>query len=87
MYEQLLEKVMAAKPEPLTDLKEAPRFSLLYETLAALYRRTGETAKADATLARRLELWQQWDQKLPNNAFVRRQLEAAARPSRPVAKN
>ena len=78
MYEQLLDKVMAAKPEPLTDLKEAPRFSSLYETLAVLYRRTGEIDKAKAMEAQRLELWRQWDQTLPNNAYVSRQLQAAS---------
>jgi len=78
MYEQLLDRVMAAKPEPLTDLKEAPRFSFLYETLAVLYRRTGEVDKAKAMEAQRLQLWRQWDQKLPNNAYVSRQLQAAS---------
>jgi hypothetical protein len=29
---------------------------------------------------RRLDLWQRWKQKLPNNAFVRQQLEAANHP-------
>ncbi|HXP85396.1 MAG TPA: serine/threonine-protein kinase [Bryobacteraceae bacterium] len=80
LYEQLLGQVMAAKPEPLTDLRDAPRMSGLYEALTVLYRRTGETAKAESTEAGRLELWRQWDRKLPNNAFIRRQLQAASRP-------
>jgi serine/threonine protein kinase len=80
MYEQLLDKVMAAKPEPLTDLRDATRMSGLYQAMGILYRRTGETSKAESMQAQRLELWRQWDQKLPNSSFVRRQLEAASLP-------
>jgi hypothetical protein len=61
--------------------------SQLYESLAQLYRRNGETGKADNVQTMRLQLWQQWNQKLPNNAFVRRQLDAAALPSETIAKN
>jgi hypothetical protein len=85
MYEQLLANVMASKPDPLNDLRDAPRMSHLYENLAALYRRSGATANADSMQAMRLELWRQWDQKLPNNAFVRRQLEGAAPKSEVIA--
>jgi len=80
MYEQLLAVVMVAKPEPLNDMWDAPRMSHLYENLAALYRRSGEADKANGMQQKRLELWRQWEQKLPDNAFVRRQLEAAALP-------
>jgi tetratricopeptide (TPR) repeat protein len=76
-YEQLLDKVMAAKPEAFTDLRDAPRLSRLYEALGRVYHRTGDIAKAESLAARRLELWRQWDRKLPDNAFVHRQLEAA----------
>jgi hypothetical protein len=31
---------------------------------------------ASALEAKRLELWQHWDQKLTNNLFVRRQIAA-----------
>jgi hypothetical protein len=55
------------------------KLSRLYESLIDLYRRTGETGKAENMKMRQLELWRHWDQKLPNNAFVRRQLEAASR--------
>jgi hypothetical protein len=80
IYEQLLDKVMAAKPEPLNDLRDAPRMSRLYEALAGLYRRAGNTARAESIEARRLELWRHWDNKLPNNPFIRHQLEAARLP-------
>jgi hypothetical protein len=78
-YEQLLAKVMAAKPEVLTDLRDVPRLSLLYAALARACRRTGNPAAQDIE-SRRLELWRQWDRKLPNNSFIRRQLEAARLP-------
>ena len=76
MYEQILDKVMAAKPDVLSDLREAPKLSSIYEGLTALYRRTGLIPKAENLEGRRLELWQQWDRKLPNNPFVLRQLAA-----------
>jgi serine/threonine protein kinase len=78
-YEQLLDSVMLAKPSPLNDLNASPKLSLLYEALARLYRRTGDAAMAESMQAHRVELWQNWDRKLPNNAFVRRQIEAVGR--------
>ena len=79
-YEELLKKVMSAGPDPLSDLRDAPRISLLYQSLGRLYRRIHDTARAEAMEARRRELWLQWDRKLPDNAFVRRQLAAARLP-------
>jgi serine/threonine protein kinase len=79
MYQQLLDKVMASKPDPFGDLRETPKISRIYEALAVLYRRTGDAAAADAMNARRVELWRSWQQKLPQNAFVRRQLEAGVK--------
>jgi tetratricopeptide (TPR) repeat protein len=86
MYQQLFAKVIASKPDPLNDLRDAPRMSQLYESLADLYRTNDETGKAGNMRAMRLELWQQWDNKLPNNAFVRPQLEAAALLSETIVK-
>jgi len=74
LYEQLLDKVMAANPDALNDLREAPKLASLYENLAQLYRRTGDNQKGDSMKQRRLQLWQHWDRKLPNNPFVLRQL-------------
>jgi serine/threonine protein kinase len=75
-YEHLLESVTVAKPSPFSDLNVAPKLSRLYEALALLYRRTGDAAKAESMQARRVELWQNWERRLPNNSFVRRQIEA-----------
>jgi tetratricopeptide (TPR) repeat protein len=79
-YEQLLDKVMLAQPDSFNDLRDAPRLSSHYGALAALYRRAGDIAKATDMESRRLDLWRHWDSKLPNNSFVRRQIEAARRP-------
>jgi serine/threonine protein kinase len=80
LYEQLLSYVMAAKPQALDDLRDAPRLSQLYASLASLDRRTGQTPKAQEMESRRLELWRAWDRKLPNNQFVLRQIAAAEAP-------
>lgn len=71
---------MAENPDPLNDLRDAPRLARIYQALAALYRRAGDTTRADDFQARRLDLWRRWDRKLPGNVFIRSQLEAAARP-------
>jgi serine/threonine-protein kinase len=80
IYEELLQKVMASKPDPANDLRDATKLSGLYRSLAGLYRRVGDLTKADGMARRRLELWQNWDRNLPGNAFVRRQLEASGLP-------
>ena len=76
MYQQLLDKVMATNPDAPGDLRDTPRISRIYATLADLYRRTGDPGSAQAMHARQVELWRQWQQKLPQNNFIRRQLEA-----------
>ena len=78
MYEQILDKVMASKPDVLNDLRETPKLSSIYEALSKLYRRTGDTPKAEELEARRLELWRHWGGKLPTNSYVTRQIAASA---------
>jgi serine/threonine protein kinase len=77
IYEELLNKVTAAQPPSMPALDDAPKLSHAYEALAALYRQTGNAAKAESIQARRLELWQQFDRKFPNKAFIRKEIEAA----------
>ena len=77
IYERLLDEVMASKPDQFNDLRDAPKLSRIYEGLAALYGRTGDPAKAAAMNRQRADLWRQWQFKLPNNAFIRRQLNTA----------
>jgi serine/threonine protein kinase len=77
LFEHLLDRVMTANPDPLGDLRDAPRLSRLYEILARLYHRAGDSTKAEGMESRRLRLWQGWDHKLPHNQFVLRQNAAA----------
>ena len=79
VYKDLLGKLMADESAVLSDFEDAPKTSHLYEALARLYRRTGDPAKAEIMQTRRLDFWQQWHRKFPNNAFVGRQIEEASR--------
>jgi tetratricopeptide (TPR) repeat protein len=79
VYQELLDKIMASKPDPRNDLRDATELSRIYETLASLHRRNSQPDRAEAMSALRLELWRNWDGKLPHNGFVHRQLEAASR--------
>jgi hypothetical protein len=74
IYEQLLAAMMASKPDPLGDLMDAAKVSIMYYYMAGVYRRAGDTAKATGMDDRRCQLWRQWDNKLPHNGFVQRQL-------------
>ena len=77
LYEDLLSRVRAARPEPLTDLRDAPRISAIYQAVADLYHRAGDRARAEDMKTRRVQLWSQWDQRLPHNPYVIRQLAIA----------
>jgi tetratricopeptide (TPR) repeat protein len=79
-YQELLDKLLAAKPDTENDLSQAVKLSNVYDALARVRRQTGENAPASELFARRLALWRHWDGKLPSNPFVRGQLEAASRP-------
>lgn len=70
----LLQRVLAAKPDPESDLMQAAAISQIYETLANVARRVGSASEADAAAGRRLALWRSWQAKLPGNSFVERQL-------------
>ena len=73
-YEQLLDEVSISRSQPLTDLRDAPHMSHLYEALAGLYRRVGDKTKAGRMESQKLALWRNWEQKLPGNAYILRQL-------------
>jgi len=80
VYGELFGKIMASKPDPRNDLRHATKISGIYQALAELNRRNGESGKSESMFAIRVELWRHWDQKLPRNTFVRRQLDAALLP-------
>lgn len=73
-YQELLAKALASNPQPLSDLRHANALSRIYRDLGSLYRRANRVAEAMALDQKRLELWRFWDNKLPNNVFVTRQL-------------
>jgi len=75
---ELLGKITASKePNPQEDLRHATNLSAIYAALAQLHRKTGEGDRADAVSAQRIELWRHWAQKLPNSAFVTKQVAEA----------
>jgi serine/threonine protein kinase len=74
IYERLFAAIQASKLDTAADLEDAAHISNLYISMAEAYTRAGEAAKAAELDQRRLELWRQWDLKLPHNGFVQRQL-------------
>ena len=76
IYEELRQKVLASHPKPESVLADAIRLSHVYAATAQLDRRTGRYDLASDLESSRQELWRRWDTKLPNNSFVRRQLNA-----------
>jgi hypothetical protein len=75
-YEELLQKVRAANPQPNTDLRHANGLSHLYRELGNLYRRAGRISQAADLDQQRSKLWRQWSEKLPHNSFIERQMAA-----------
>jgi serine/threonine protein kinase len=76
IYQKLLDQIQTAKPAPQTRLADALGLSNIYRAEALLQRRVGHADLASALETRSRDLWQRWDRKLPNNAFIRRQLIA-----------
>jgi tetratricopeptide (TPR) repeat protein len=72
-YQQLLDKLMAWNPDPQNDLRDAACLSRTWTALADLLRRTGRTEQANRLVAQRTDLWNQWNNKLPNAQFLLRQ--------------
>jgi hypothetical protein len=72
--ENLRAAVLAADVKPATNLPDAYDLSLIDRGLADLYRLTRQPEPADAALARDRARWTAWRERLPNNAFVDRQL-------------
>jgi tetratricopeptide (TPR) repeat protein len=74
VYDELLTKILANKPDTDNDLGQATMVSRAYESLETLDRQIGRSGQAAELEARRLDLWRRWDRKLPNNTFVQRHL-------------
>jgi tetratricopeptide (TPR) repeat protein len=78
VYEDLLSRLMASHPDPENDVLHASTLSRIYGALGQLHMRNDEPDKAKESSALRLRIWQHWNRKLPNNAFVQRELAAAS---------
>jgi serine/threonine protein kinase len=72
-YTELLDKLMAWKPDLQNDLRDATCISRTWTALANLLRRTGHTEEAARLEAQRTELWNHWNGKFPNAQFLLRQ--------------
>jgi serine/threonine protein kinase len=72
-YRELLDKLMAWKPDLQNDLRDTTCISRTWTALANLLRRTGRTEEADRLEVQRTELWNHWKDKLPNAQFLLRQ--------------
>jgi len=79
-YQQLITHIEPLESDSVFNVEDGVRFSNICRSAARLYRRVRQTQQASTLDARRLEIWRQWDRKLPNNTFIHRQLEAASRP-------
>jgi hypothetical protein len=75
-----LDKVIASHPDPENDVRAAAALSAIYEALTRVHLRNGESDQARAASAIRLELWQNWNRKLPNRVFIQQQLASASVP-------
>jgi len=80
VYQKVLDQVQPAESGLSPSLEDAVQLSTIYVTAAAVYRRAGQAGVASTLEGRRRELWEAWDRKLPDNAFVRRQLQSAPLP-------
>ncbi len=72
-YQELLDKLMAWKPDPQNDLRDATCISRTWTALAVLLRRNGQADEAEHLEAQRADLFNHWNGKLPNAQFLLRQ--------------
>jgi hypothetical protein len=52
--------------------------SRLYEALSHLYLRQNQLEPAMMNSDMRLKIWETWNRKLPNNAYIQKELAAAS---------
>jgi serine/threonine protein kinase len=74
IYQELVRKITASRPDPQNDLRDAAQISEFYAALGGLYRQLHDSSNAQGMDAQRRELWQAWNRKLPDNPFVLRQI-------------
>lgn len=73
-------KVLALHPNPETDLRHANDMSRLFASLAQVDAKLGKSDEQKMFETKRIDLWRQWDRRLPNNSFVHRQIAEAESP-------
>ena len=83
-YQELLEKLMASKPDLENDLGDATCISRTWTALANLLQKAGRGEEAGRLEERRAELWNHWNSKLPNAQFLLGQSLSQISPSRTV---
>jgi serine/threonine protein kinase len=71
IYQELLDRMQPEKSGQARSLADAVRLSTVYRSAAAIHRRAGDVATASALERRDRDMWQFWDGKIPQNAFVR----------------
>ncbi|HUB01322.1 MAG TPA: serine/threonine-protein kinase [Terriglobales bacterium] len=80
-YQELLDKLMAWKPDLQNDLRDAICISRTWTALGNLQRRASHTEEAVRFEAQRADLWNHWNAKLPNAQFLLRQSVSQIAPS------
>jgi serine/threonine-protein kinase len=75
--DDLMRGVAAADTRPDERLRDAAAMSHLYASIANIQRQSHQEGRAAALDARRRQLWETWDRKLPGNPFVMARLSAA----------
>lgn len=77
IYEEILGK-MAKAVQKEQDLGDAVGYTAVQQRLGELYRRSGNAAHAGRLQADMLAFWQRWEERLPGNPLVRRELSRLA---------
>jgi serine/threonine protein kinase len=72
-YSQLLTKMTAWGADPRNDLRDATCISRTWTALASLLRKSGQLEEANHWELVRMELWNEWNVKLPNAQPILRQ--------------
>jgi serine/threonine-protein kinase len=75
--DDVLKGIATSESRPEERLRDAAAMSQLYASIAAIQRKAGQTERAAVLEARRRELWEGWDRKLPRNPFIAARLSAA----------
>jgi tetratricopeptide (TPR) repeat protein len=78
IYEQLLQWLEERGQGNATTLLIATDLSRLYAAMEKTYETLGLSTEVEKFRAKRLQIWTDWDRKLPGNSYVTRQLREAA---------